>query len=157
MSFITNIIGPVTDLLSKAIPDADTRMKLAAEIDSLASRQATDIAKAQLAVNKEEAASGSLFVAGWRPFIGWTCGLAFCMNFILIPFGNFALAVSGSDVVVPGIDLATMMPVLLGMLGLGGLRTAEKMKGVASHAKTNVVSRLFNKGIDYATSSKKDK
>jgi len=150
MSFITSIIGPVTDLLSKAIPDADARMKLAAEIDSLASRQATEIAKAQLAVNKEEAASGSLFIAGWRPFIGWTCGLAFCMNFILIPFGNFALAVSGSDIIVPGIDLATMMPVLLGMLGLGGLRTAEKMKGVSSYAKPNVVSTLVDGGINYA-------
>ena len=72
----------------------------------------------------------SLFVAGWRPAIGWSCCLGMVGNFLIIPFTNFALALANTDIVVPLIDLQTMMPVLLGMLGLGGLRTVEKVKGV---------------------------
>tara|TARA_R110000796_G_scaffold2565_4_gene10089 strand:- start:926 stop:1396 length:471 start_codon:yes stop_codon:yes gene_type:complete len=151
MSFLKSLVGPVADLLSEVIPDSDMRMKLAAEIDTLASRQATELAKGQLEVNKEEAKSASMFVAGWRPFIGWICGMSFCMHFILIPFGNFALLLSGSGVVLPGIDLATMMPVLGGMLGLGGLRTFEKVKG-ASKNQPSAVDKIVSTGINYATS-----
>ena len=86
---------------------------------------------AQVDVNKQEAAHKSLFVAGWRPAIGWICGLGMLSNFIIVPMTNFVLALLESPVVVPLIELETMMPVLLGMLGLGGMRSYEKAKGIA--------------------------
>ena len=110
------LIGPATRLLDKVIPDATLRNKLAHEIATMAERHAQELAKGQLEVNKTEAASKSLFVAGWRPFIGWTCGLGFLGNFILIPLGNFGLAVAEVDIVIPMIDTSQMMPVLMGML-----------------------------------------
>ena len=73
----------------------------------------------------------SLFVGGWRPAIGWICGLGMLSNFIIVPMTNFVLALMESPVVVPLIELETMMPVLLGMLGLGGMRSYEKAKGIA--------------------------
>ena len=72
-----------------------------------------------------------MFVAGWRPAIGWICGLGMLSNFIIVPMTNFVLALMESPVVVPLIELETMMPVLLGMLGLGGMRSYEKAKGIA--------------------------
>ena len=125
------LIGPATKLLDKVIDDKDQKNALANEIASMAERHAQELAKGQLEVNKTEAASKSLFVAGWRPFIGWTCGLGFLGNFILIPLGNFGLAVAEVDIVIPMIDTSQMMPVLMGMLGLGAMRTVEKVQKVS--------------------------
>lgn len=86
--------------------------------------------KAQLAVNAIEAQHRSLFVAGWRPFTGWTCGIALAYQYILHPIMAWIVVLSmEAPVYPPEIDLAVMMPVLLGMLGLGGLRTMEKSNG----------------------------
>lgn len=90
-----------------------------------------DVAKAQIATNSAEAATGNMFIAGWRPFIGWTCGAAFAYKFVLAPMAVFALGVLGKVYQLPPIDLTDMMPILIGMLGLGALRTVEKVKGVA--------------------------
>ena len=103
---------------------------MAHEIATMSERHAQETIQAQLEINKTEAAHNSLFVAGWRPAIGWSCCLGMVGNFLIIPFANFALALADTDIVIPLIDLQTMMPVLLGMLGLGGLRTFEKVKGV---------------------------
>jgi|TARA_R110002153_G_scaffold44792_1_gene126319 hypothetical protein len=131
MSVLNALIGPVAGLLDKFIPDAGEKMAIAHELSTMAERHAQELAKGQLEVNKVEAASKSLFVAGWRPFIGWVCGLGFLSNFILIPMANFGLALAKIAVVVPMIDTAQMMPVLLGMLGLGGMRTVEKLNKVS--------------------------
>jgi|TARA_R110000824_G_scaffold29530_1_gene98229 hypothetical protein len=128
---IDKLIGPVTSLLDKFIPDADTKVKLAHEIATMSQKYAQEIAKGQLEVNKVEAAHKSLFVAGWRPFIGWTCGLGMFGNFITIPFSNFVLALLEYNIVIPLVPLETMMPVLMGMLGLGAMRTYEKKAGVS--------------------------
>ena len=85
---------------------------------------------AQIEVNKTEAGHRNLFVAGWRPAVGWVCVLSMASNFLVIPMANFTLALADSTVNIPLIDLSTMMPVLMGMLGLGALRTVEKTKGV---------------------------
>ena len=127
---IDKLIGPVTSLLDKFIPDADTKVKLAHEVATMAQNHAQELAKGQLEVNKVEAAHNSLFVAGWRPFIGWTCGLGMFGNFITIPFSNFILALLEYDIVIPLVPLETMMPVLMGMLGLGAMRTYEKKNSV---------------------------
>jgi|TARA_R110002153_G_scaffold6636_1_gene30446 hypothetical protein len=128
---LEQLIGPVAGLLDKFIEDKDTKNALAHEISTMAERHAQELAKGQLEVNKAEAASASLFVAGWRPAVGWVCVLGMASNFVLIPIVNFILALAGSAITVPLIDTSTMMPVLLGMLGLGAMRSAEKIKKVS--------------------------
>ena len=128
---IDKLIGPVTGLLDKFIPDADTKAKLAHEVATMAENHAQGLAKGQMEINAVEAANSNVFVSGWRPFIGWTCGLGMFGNFITIPFSNFVLALFGIDIVIPLVPLETMMPVLMGMLGLGAMRTYEKKSGVS--------------------------
>ena len=128
---IQQLIGPVTGLLDKYIEDKDQKAKLAHEVATMAQRHAQELAKAQLEVNKAEAAHTSMFVAGWRPAVGWCCVLGMAGNFMVIPFTNFVLALLEIEVVIPLIDLETMMPVLMGMLGLGAMRSYEKTKGVS--------------------------
>jgi hypothetical protein len=127
---IDKLIGPVSGLLDKFIPDADTKAKLAHEVATMAQNHAQELAKAQLEVNKVEAAHKSLFVSGWRPAVGWVCVLGMFGNFITIPFSNFVLALFGIDIVIPLVPLETMMPVLMGMLGLGAMRSYEKKNAV---------------------------
>lgn len=127
---LSQLIAPVSGLLDKFIEDKDTKNKLAHEISTMAERHAQELAKGQLEVNKVEAAHKNMFVAGWRPAVGWVCVAGMAGNFIIIPLANFALAISGSATAVPLIALSEMMPVLMGMLGLGAMRTVEKAKGV---------------------------
>lgn len=95
--------------------------------------QAFELAKAQIGVNAVEAQSASLFVSGWRPFIGWVCGVACTWNWIGLPIAKAGLLLySGTKLDLAPADLTEMLPVLMGMLGLGGLRTFEKTKGVAA-------------------------
>ena len=131
MSRVSALIGPATSLLDKFIEDKDQKMALAHEISTMAERHAQELAKGQLEVNKVEAASKSMFVAGWRPFIGWVCGIGFLSNFIIIPMANFGLALAEMSIVIPMIDTTQMMPVLMGMLGLGAMRTVEKVQKVS--------------------------
>lgn len=88
----------------------------------------TELAKGQMSINEAEAANTSLFVSGWRPFIGWVCGAAFGYHFVLQPFLAFALSASGHKVDLPVFNMDELSTVLMGMLGLGGLRTIEKVK-----------------------------
>lgn len=125
------LVGPISKLLDKFIPDAGEKARLAHEIATLATKQAHENAMAQIEVNKAEAASGSLFKGGWRPFIGWTCGTAFAYHFVIQPLVVFLLVVNGQPVPsLPVFDMASLMTVLGGLLGLGTLRTFEKYKGV---------------------------
>ncbi|MGJ7512331.1 holin family protein [Variovorax sp. GT1P44] len=121
-------IGAVADLattvVNKIWPDKseEERAQLAA---------AVQLVQGQLEINKVEAASASTFVAGWRPFIGWTCGVAFAYKFVLAPVAALALTVAGHPITLPALDFGEMMPILFGMLGLGAMRSFEKVKGVA--------------------------
>ena len=120
------LIGPVASLLDKFIPDADTKQKLAHKIATLAERQAHQIAIAQIEVNKEDA-KGNWFQAGWRPACAWVCVAGFTVNFLISPLaGPF-------NIIVPQADISTMMPVLLGMLGLAGARSFERVKKVGKN------------------------
>lgn len=130
LSLLSDIVDPVAGLLDKFVADKDQRDRLAHEIATLAEKQAQEKVMAQHGTNQLEAAHRSMFVAGWRPAVGWVCALAMLINYIVIPFVNLGLDVGGIDTRLAMINMETMMPVLLGMLGLGGLRTAEKMKGV---------------------------
>ena len=126
------LIGPVTGLLDKFIEDKDQRARLAHEIATMAERHAQELALAQVETNREEAKHKNVFVAGWRPFIGWTCGVALAWHFVLAPSVLFIAGWSGVQMpTLPEFDMDSLMTVLLGMLGLGGLRSWEKTKGVA--------------------------
>ena len=131
MGLLDTLIGPVTSIIDKIVPDKDQAAKLAHEIATMSEKMANEQMLAQLEVNKAEAASGSLFKGGWRPAIGWICGLALFWSFILQPFLVFFLLVFGVDLPpLPEVGTADLMPILLGMLGLGGLRSYEKVQKV---------------------------
>lgn len=122
-------VGGVSELINTAInklwPD-----KTEVEKQQLAA--AMMVVQGQLDINKVEAANPSVFVSGWRPFIGWVCGVACAWNWIGLPIAKGALALTGHSIDLAPANLTEMMPVLLGMLGLGGLRTLEKINGVAA-------------------------
>ena len=125
------LIGPVTSLLDKFIEDKDQKAALAHEIATMAERHAQERAVAQAEINKQEAQHRNIWVAGWRPFIGWVCGAALAWHFVLAPVVLFVTA--WADVrlpTLPAFDMDSLMTVLLGMLGLGGLRSFEKSKGL---------------------------
>lgn len=124
------LIAPVTGLISEAIEDKDKAAQLAFEISALAANQAHAEVLAQLAVNQAEASSGSMFVGGWRPAVGWVCVAAMALNFIVTPmFGPVIEAYT--KIVMAPLAMGEMMPILLGMLGLTAARTYEKQQGVA--------------------------
>ena len=132
MGILSALIGPATELAGKFIQDKDQAAQLAHDLTTMADKHAQEAMLAQIEVNKAEAASGSLFKGGWRPFIGWVCGIAFAYHFIFQPFLIFLYATFGVSIPdLPEFDMGTLMPVLMGMLGLGGLRTFEKAKGIS--------------------------
>ena len=131
MSLIASLIGPVSGIFDKVIPDSDMKAKLAHEIATMSDTHAQQALLAQLEINKAEAASGSLFKGGWRPAVGWICAIAFGYHFVLQPLLVFVLTASGVDLPdLPEFDMGTLLTVLGGMLGIGGLRTVEKAKGL---------------------------
>ena len=115
------LIGPVASLLDKFIPDADTKQKLAHEISTMAENHAQEIALAQIAVNREEA-KGNWFQSSWRPACAWVCVLGFAINFLVSPLA------APFGIIVPQADTGTMLPVLMGMLGLATARSYDKVK-----------------------------
>lgn len=116
---ITATIDAASTIIDKIFPDADAAQK-----------RALALAMSQIDVNKAEASNPKTFVAGWRPFIGWVCGVAFAWQFVVGPVLKFSLAVLGHQVPLPILDTGPLITVLGGMLGLGSLRTFEKVKGV---------------------------
>ena len=131
MSLLNNLIGPATKILDKFIEDKDQKAKLAHELATMADKLAHEQQLAQLAINKEEASSGSFFKGGWRPFIGWVCGIAFFYHFVCQPVIVFVVTLIGIEIPdLPKFDMNTLLTVLGGMLGIGGLRSYEKSKGL---------------------------
>ena len=128
---LDKLIQPVANILDKFVADKDLKAKLQHELET-AIHSAN---LAQLEVNKAEAAHKSVFVAGWRPFVGWVCGVALAYHFILAPLLQFGFALAGLDQELPEFEFSQLSTVLMGMLGLGGLRTFEKMKGVSRESK----------------------
>lgn len=119
------VAGLASTIIEKIWPNKSEQEK--AELQA-----ALVVVQGQLAVNQAEAASSSVFVAGWRPFIGWVCGSACAWNWIGLPIAKAALLLAGGPALnLSPADLTEMLPVLMGMLGLGALRTTEKIKGVA--------------------------
>ena len=130
-ALLPSLLPVVGDVLDRFFPNKEEKARAEREIEAKLAEHLAKIDIAQIEVNKQEAAHRSLFVAGWRPFVGWTCGLALFYTYVAQPMATFVMAQTRDLVQLPQLDLSTMMPVLLGMLGLGGLRTYEKFKGVS--------------------------
>jgi hypothetical protein len=158
MSVITDIVSGIAGTIGKAAIDIRTAItgvspetagklaEIAANLEAQKERAETELLQGQLEINKVEAASPNIWIAGWRPFIGWVCGAAFVMNFVLLPIAQWIIQIIGVTVPITtlngsampvttqqplklfDLDLATILPVLLGLLGLGGMRTYEKVK-----------------------------
>lgn len=127
---VLSILEIGAKLLDKVIPDKDAREKAQAELIKAAQDQDFQLALAQIKVNEEEAKSDNIYKSGWRPSIGWTCSVAFGLHFVLFPIINFVLVALEYKEVVISFDMTTLMTVLGGLLGIGGLRTYEKVKGI---------------------------
>jgi len=121
---LDKLIGPVTGLLDKFIVDKDQANALAHEIATMSEKAANENAIAQIELNKAEAQSGSLFIGGWRPFVGWTCGVGLAYNVIISQILSIWFE-------VPTVDPSLLTPVLMGMLGMGAMRSYEKKNSVA--------------------------
>ena len=137
------ILGIGSKLIDKFIPDPAQaeqaklkllEMQMTGDLAQLAAE--TDLAKLQIQTNVEEAKNSNIFVSGWRPAVGWCCAAAFAYSYVLLPFAQFLVFTFGTTTMTeqlalaPRLELSEMMPVLLGMLGLSGLRTTERIKGV---------------------------
>lgn len=128
------IAGLLGKVLDRAWPDPAAKAAAAqaiAELQQAGEFKRLDVELAQLQmqadINKAEAASGDPFASRWRPFIGWVCGVGFAWNFIGLPVARLLCDIAGQPIAITPADMTEMMPVLLGLLGLGGLRTYEKI------------------------------
>lgn len=131
---IGDIIKEVGGLVSEFIPDADKRAELQFKFAELADRTASrlhDEAMAQVEVNKVEAAHSSIFVAGWRPFLGWVSGFGLAWTFVLAPMVEWISRLCGWQGKMPELDTSQLMTLVLALLGLGTMRTIETVQGVA--------------------------
>ena len=127
----TTLLVLSKDQQGKSLIDKDQAARLAHELSTMADKHAQEAMLAQIEVNKAEAASGSVFKGGWRPFIGWVCGAAFAYHFVLQPFIVFGVTVAGVEIPeLPTFDMGSLMTVMMGTLGLGGLRSYEKKQGL---------------------------
>ena len=132
------IAGPILKIIDKVVPDPAAKAQATYQLMQL--QQAGEfkdmevqlaMVTAQTDVNKVEAANASLFVSGWRPFVGWVCGVGLSVQFLVGPLFTWIATLVGHPTPFPPIDTSTLITMLGGLLGLGGLRTVEKIQGVA--------------------------
>lgn len=130
-AILTALVPALGTLVDRLIPDKAAAEKAKADMELALVKAANEAALAQVEVNKIEAGHSSVFVAGWRPAIGWVCATALAWAFIVAPFATWSMAVFGVRETLPTIATDNLFELVLAMLGLGGLRTFEKLKGVA--------------------------
>lgn len=133
---LTPLLGPIIDKATSFIPNPEERQKAKLQLDAELQSATLAAAQSQLDIDKAEAASPSMFVAGWRPFIGWICGAGLAWQFILLPFSTYAINIAATFwglkiPPLPALDNSTLYPLLMAMLGLGSMRTYEKVQGVS--------------------------
>ena len=124
-------LAPIVERLVGLIPDPTERDRQRAELERQIAEAIQLQAAQQAEINKVEAGSASLFVAGWRPFIGWVCGAGLAWSFVGQPVATWAIAAFDLTATLPLSPTDGLLELVLAMLGLGGLRTFERLKGVA--------------------------
>ena len=145
---IGDIINSVKDLASEFIVDKDKRNELNVrlkELEDQAEQRIHEQMLAQTQINQTEASSGSMFVAGWRPFIGWVGGAGLAWSFIIGPLIEYMARLAGSTATMPDFDFNQLITIVLAMLGVGTMRTVEKIKGVSTNDYTDVPGRVETK------------
>ena len=134
---LDDIIAEGLKIINKFIPDPQAQVQ--AQLEMLRIKQQDTFKELELQlqeqqmqadINKQEAASDHVFVSGWRPFIGWVCGVGFALQVIVFPIVSTAAVALGHPLVMPEMPIEVLMVNLMGMLGLGGYRSWEKVKGV---------------------------
>ncbi len=130
-AIVTALVPALGTLVDRLIPDRAAAEKAKAEMEAALVKASNEAALAQVEVNKIEAGHSSVFVAGWRPAIGWVCAAGLAWAFVLAPVASWALVVLGIKAELPAIQFDHLFELVLAMLGIGGLRTFEKLRGVA--------------------------
>ncbi len=129
---LKSALGPIMDGVLRFIPDKNARAEAKEQFEGQILAAMTSIVQGQLSINMKEAEHASIFVAGWRPAIGWICGTGLLWNYVLQPIIMWVGFLFGYDLsAAPNLDIGELMGLLGGMLGMGGLRTYEKRLGVA--------------------------
>lgn len=131
---LKDLISPVTDLISEVVVDKDKARELNIRLQELADKTDERLHQelmGQIEVNKEEAKHASIFVAGWRPFIGWVGGVGLAYSFVLAPFIEFVAKAFGYVGEMPLPDSGQLMTLVTAMLGVGAMRSYDKVKGTA--------------------------
>lgn len=138
MSFLKDVLGglisPITDVIDKAVVDKDKKKELQFKLQELvdkADERYHEELMGQIEVNKVEASHASVFVAGWRPFIGWTSGVGLAYSFVLAPFIEFIARANGYNQDMPMPDSTQLMTLIMAMLGVGAMRSYDKLKGTS--------------------------
>jgi hypothetical protein len=131
-ALISLISNPLTALIDRLVPDKAANDAAKAALAQMTLNGELAAVAGQLQVNLAEAGARSTFVSGWRPFVGWICGLGLGVQFLVAPLFTWISSLVGHPTPFPSLDMGTMLTLLGGMLGLGGLRTYEKLNNVAA-------------------------
>lgn len=131
------LLPSIIDIINKVIPNKAEAARIQGQIMLLQTRgelskieNEFNVALRQLEINAAEASSNSIFVSGWRPFVGWACGISFVLVQGILPIFSWVATLLGHPVALPQIDLSASISLLLGMLGVIGARTYEKRRGI---------------------------
>ena len=128
---LASLVGPIVNKFVDRIPDGNERARAKESLERDLVEAANSVMLAQTEINAAEAQHKSIFVAGWRPFIGWVCGVGIAWSMVVQPMAQWAMIAWGDGTELPTIDTSYLMELVTAMLGMSGLRTFEKMKGVA--------------------------
>lgn len=129
---ITAVLDIGGKLIDKLFPDPAQKAAALQKLEEMKQQGDLQVIASQVDINKIEAGSALTFVSGWRPFVGWVCGSALAIEMVIGPLATWMAKMSGHPIDFPILDTSLLTTLLVGMLGLGGMRTVEKLQGVAS-------------------------
>lgn len=127
---LASLVGPIVNKFVDRIPDGNERARAKEALEKELVDAANSVMLAQTEINAVEAQHKSIFVAGWRPFIGWVCGVGIAWSMVVQPMAQWVIIAWGDGTELPTIDTSYLMELVTAMLGMSGLRTFEKMRGV---------------------------
>jgi hypothetical protein len=128
MGLIDSVLDIGSKILDRVVPDLNARAQAKEELAKAINDEDFQIAIEQIKINAIESQSESFFKSGWRPSVGWICSIAFGLHFVILPLFNYFLMLFGQQPILVPFQMDTLLTVLLGLLGMGTLRTVEKMK-----------------------------
>jgi len=131
VTLVDGIVDVVTNVIGRVLPDPKAKADALQKLAELQQNGDLAVMAQQADINKIEAASADKFTSRWRPFIGWVCGGALAIQLVLAPLAVQISTIAGHPVPLVTMDVSLLSTLLIGMLGLGGMRTVEKLNGVA--------------------------